>query len=191
MYFSSMNMMNELTFSISQFGTRLGTRLEGTQAREALLAALRSIGEPGRLIISLDGVDVLSGSFADETIAIPCARLSTGEYGDRYLVVRAPSLEVAEDLSHKLERRNLAMLCLLDNGWEVLGHIASQMRQTLELVVKMQQAVAKELSQALSINHNTCLHRVGRLADLHLIRREEVGLAGPHATYSFSSIIKP
>jgi len=186
-----MNMMNELTFPISQFGTRLGTRLEGTRAREALLAALVSIKEPGRLVILLDEIDVLSGSFADETIAIPCGRLTAGEYGDRYLVVRCPSLEIAEDLSHKLERRNLAMLCLLDNGWDVLGRIASQMRQTLELVVKMQQAVAKELSQALGINHNTCLHRVGHLADLRLIRREEVGLAGPHASYRFSSIIKP
>jgi hypothetical protein len=186
-----MNMMNELTFSISQFGTRLGTRLEGAQARQALIAALKSIDEPGRLVISLDGVDVLSGSFADETIAIPCARLTTGEYGDRYLIVRCPNLEIAEDLSHKLERRAVAMLCLHDNGWEVLGHIASQMRQTLELVIKLQTTVAKELSEALGINHNTCLHRVGRLANLHLIRREEVGLAGPHAAYRFSSIITP
>jgi DNA-binding Lrp family transcriptional regulator len=65
------------------------------------------------------------------------------------------------------------------------------MRQTLELVIKLQKTVAKELSEALGINHNTCLHRVGRLANLHLIRREEVGLAGPHAAYRFSSIITP
>jgi len=186
-----MNVMNERTFPISPFGVRLGTRLEGTRAREKLLAALASIPEPGRLIVSLDGVDVLSGSFADETIALSCARIATGEYGDRYIVVRSPSLEIAEDLSHKLERRHLAMLCLLDDGWEVLGQLAQPMRETLALVNKLEETTAKELSEALGIRHNACLHRVGRLADLRLIRREEVGLAGPHPTYRLSSIINP
>lgn len=184
-----MNMMNERAFQISPFGVRLGTRLEGKSAREKLLAALASIPEPGRLIVSLDGVEVLSGSFADETIALSCARLSTGEYGDRYIVVRSPSLEIVEDLSHKLERRHLAMLCLIGRRLEVLGQIAQPMRETLDLVNKLKETTAKELSLLLGIRHNACLHRVGRLADLRLIRREEVGLAGPHPTYRLSSII--
>ena len=186
-----MNTMNELIFPILPFGIRLGTRLEGKRAREKLLVVLESISEPGRLIVSLDGVEVLSGSFADETIALSCARLATGEYGDRYLVVRSPSLEIAEDLSHKLERRHLAMLCLLDDGWEVLGQLAQPMRETLTLVITRQETTAKELSEALGIRHNACLHRVGRLAELHLIRREEVGLTGPYPTYRLFSIISP
>ena len=186
-----MNMMNEHTFQISPFGVRLGTRLEGRYAREKLLAALASIPEPGRLIVSLDGVEVLSGSFADEAIALSCARLTTGEYGNRYLIVRSPSMEIAEDLSHKLERRRLAMLCLLDDRWEVLGQLAAPMRETLALVIKHKETTAKELAKILGIRHNACLHRVGRLADLRLIRREEVGLSGPYPIYRLSSIINP
>ena len=184
-----MNTMNELMFPIAPFGARLGTRLEGKSAREKLLAMLASIPEPGRLIVSLDGVEVLSGSFADETIALSCARLATGEYGDRYLIVRSPSMEIAEDLSHKLERRHLAMLCLLDDRWDVLGQLAAPMRETLALVIKHKETTPKELAGILDIRHNACLHRVGRLADLRLIRREEVGLAGPYPTYRLSSII--
>ena len=186
-----MNMMNERTFQISPFGVRLGTRLEGRYAREKLLAALASIPEPGRLIVSLDGVEVLSGSFADEAIALSCARLTTGEYGNRYLIVRSPSMEIAEDLSHKLERRRLAMLCLLDDRWEVLGQLAAPMRETLALVIKHKETTAKELAKILGIRHNACLHRIGRLADLRLIRREEVGLSGPYPIYRLSSIINP
>ena len=186
-----MNMMNERTFQISPFGVRLGTRLEGRYAREKLLAALASIPEPGRLIVSLDGVEVLSGSFADEAIALSCARLTTGEYGNRYLIVRSPSMEIAEDLSHKLERRRLVMLCLLDDRWEVLGQLAAPMRETLALVIKHKETTAKELAKILGIRHNACLHRVGRLADLRLIRREEVGLSGPYPIYRLSSIINP
>lgn len=186
-----MNTMNELTFPIAPFGVRLGTRLEGKSARKKLLAALASIPEPGRLIVSLNGMEVLSGSFADETIALSCARLATGEYGDRYLVVRSPNMEIAEDLAHKLERRRLAMLCLLDNRWDVLGQLAAPMRETLALVIKHKETTAKELAGILGIRHNACLHRVGRLADLRLIRREEIGLAGPYPTYRLSSIINP
>ena len=184
-----MNLMNERTFRISQFGVRLGTRLEGRAAREELLAALASIPEPGRLIVSLDGVEVLSGSFADETIALSCARLATGEHGDRYLVVRSPTLEIAEDLSHKLERRHLAMLCHVGERLEVLGQLPSPMRETLDLVIKLKETTAKELSQLLGIRHNACLHRVGRLAELRLIRREETGSAGPYRAYRLSSIV--
>jgi len=184
-----MNTMNELMFPIAPFGSRLGTRLEGKSAREKLLAMLVSIPEPGRLIVSLDGVEVLSGSFADETIALSCARLATGEYGDRYLIVRSPSMEIAEDLSHKLERQRLAMLCLLDDRWDVLGQLAAPMRETLALVIEHKETTAKELAGILGIRHNACLHRVGRLADLRLIRREEIGLTGPYPTYRLSSII--
>lgn len=183
--------MNEQTFPIAPFGVRLGTRLEGKGAREKLLATLSSIPEPGRLIVSLDEVEVLSGSFADETIALSCARLATGEYGDRYLIVRSPSLEIVEDLSHKLERRRLAMLCLIDDRWDVLGQLAAPMRETLALVIKHKETTAKELAGMLGIRHNACLHRVGRLADLRLIRREKIGLAGPYPTYRLSSIINP
>ena len=184
-----MNMMNERTFEIAPFGLRLGTRMEGRSAREKLLAALASIPEPGRLVVSLAGVEVLSGSFADETIALSCARLATGEYGDRYIVVRSPTLEIAEDLAHKLERRHLAMLCLVDDRVEVLGQLAPPMRETLDLVNKLEETTAKELSQLLGIRHNACLHRVGRLAELRLIRREESGSAGPHRAYRLFSII--
>ena len=184
-----MNVMNELTFPIAPFGVRLGTRLEGKGARERLLVTLESIPEPGRLIVSLDGVEVLSGSFADETIALSCARLATGEYGDRYLVVRSPSLEIAEDLSHKLERRHLAMFCLIDGRIEVLGQLAFPMRETLELVNKLKETTAKELSELLGIRHNACLHRVGKLTELRLIRREEIGSAGPHRAYRLFSVI--
>ncbi|UCF09535.1 MAG: hypothetical protein JSW65_05580, partial [Candidatus Bipolaricaulota bacterium] len=72
---------HEVRFPIAPFGPRLGTRGEGASAQEALLRALCALPEPGRLIVDLNGVDVLSGSFADEAIAIPCARVAAGEHG--------------------------------------------------------------------------------------------------------------
>ncbi len=182
--------MNEQVFRVDQFGARVGTRLEGKAAREGLLEALLSLPEPGRLVVSLDGVEVLSGSFADELIALPYARLTTGEFGDRYMILRAPTLALAEDLSHKLDRRRLAMLCFTKTSWSVLGLLPPPMQETLDLVIERKEATAGDLAEALQIRHNTCLHRVGRLAELRLIRRQEVGLGGPYPTYRFFSIIK-
>jgi len=184
-----MNEMEEGVFRIASFGARVGTRLEGEAARAALLSALTALCEPGRLIVSLDGVEVLSGSFADEAIALPYSRLAAEEYGDRYLVVCTPDLELADDLSHKLEQRRLAMLCLVDEGWEVLGPLPSPMRETLSLVIERGSVTAKDLAEALGIRHNACLHRVGRLSALRLIGRESIGVAGPHPAYRFFSIL--
>jgi len=186
-----MNAMHEQTFPIAPFGARLGTRLEGKSAREQLVGLLDELPQPGRVVVSLEAVEVLSGSFADEAIAIPYSRLASGEYGDRYLVLRAPSLEITDDLAHKLERRRLAMICLTDDGWEIVGLLSPAMREALTLVVKRGETTPKELAEALNIRHNACLHRVGRLAELRLIRREEVGLAGPHPSYRLFSILSP
>lgn len=185
-----MNHMDEGVFRIAPFGPRIGTRLEGETARAALLLALTALGEPGRLLVALDGVEVLSGSFADEAIALPCGRLAAGEYGNRFLVVRAPDLELVDDLSHKLEQHHLAMLCLIDNGWEVLGLLPPPIRETLALVIERHDVTAKELAQALGIKHNACLHRVGRLSALRLVGRQSVGVAGPHPAYRFFSILE-
>lgn len=187
----SMNRMDRHTFRLASFGVRVGTRLEGKIAREKLLTALETLSEPGRLTISLDGIEVLSGSFADEAVALSYARLITGEYGDRYMIVRSPVLEITEDLSSKLERRRMAMLCSSNDGWDVLGLLGTQIKETLALVIDRRETTAKELASLLGIRHNACLRRVGRLAELRLIRREEVGLAGPYHSYRFFSILNP
>lgn len=186
-----MNKMHERMFPIAPFGTRLGTRLEGKAAREQLLGIVHELPQPGRLVILLDDVEVLSGSFADEAIAIPYSRLAAGEYGDRYLVLRAPTPEITDDLSHKLERRRLAALCLTDDKWSVLGLLPTMMQETLALVIERGETTARELAEALNIRHNACLHRVSRLAQLRLIRREAIGLVGPHQSYRLFSILSP
>lgn len=165
--------------------------MEGRAVRTQLLAALDTLPEPGRLVVSLAGVEVLSGSFADEAIALPYARLTTGEYGDRYLIVKAPGEELVEDLSHKLERRHLAMLCMIGDDWTVLGLLPPVMRETLSLVIDHGQTTAREIAEALHIHQNTCVNRVARLAALRLIRREKVGFVGPYPSYRLHSILEP
>ncbi len=60
------------------------------------------------LVVDLAGLDVLSGSFADEALAETVARLAAGALPGRYLLVRSPSDELLEDLESKLKGRRLA-----------------------------------------------------------------------------------
>jgi hypothetical protein len=78
-----MNSMNEQSFDLSQFGSRIGTRLEGDVARPHLVAELDSLPPDGQLMISLQGIDVLSGSFADEVIGKTYQALVEGNHKDR------------------------------------------------------------------------------------------------------------
>jgi len=185
----SMNRMNRQTFSVAQFGTRLGTRAEGDTARGVLLAAIEAMPPDGQLLVSLDGIEVLSGSFADELIAKSYQLLVSGLYADRTMIVGAPSTEVTEGLDDKLTQRNLAMLCLQNGRSSILGQLADPHRETLSLVIDRQSATAKELADTLGIPPNACHQRLRRLVDLRLILQERIGDAAPRTQYRFRSIL--
>jgi len=184
-----MKRMNEQAFDISQFGSRVGTRLEGEAARSHLVTELEALPPEGQLAVSLQGIEVLSGSFADEVIGKVYQGLVEGVYGDRTMIIQTPSMELTDDLSHKLERRKLAMLCLSDGEWHLIGAHTSAMTETLGLIIDKGTTTAKELASELNLQMNACVNRVARLAKLHLIRREQIGMSGPQAIYSLHSIL--
>ncbi len=181
--------MKRQAFSVAQFGTRLGTRTEGEAARLALLATLEATPPDGQILVSLDEIEVLSGSFADELIAKSYQLLVSGLYADRTMVIGASAPEVTEGLDDKLSQRGLAMLCVHDGGWSILGQLADPHRETLALVIDRRAATAKELADALGIPANACHQRLRRLVDLRLVFQERIGDAAPRTQYRFRSIL--
>jgi len=177
-------------FRISQFGPRLGTRMEGQQARESLFALLHSLPEDGQVRVSLEGIDVLSTSFADELIGRTLQPLTIGEFGDRTMILETPALDLADGIDVKLAQRQLAMLCLVNDSWHLIGAHTPAMTETLGLIIDKGQTTAKELAGELGLQMNACVNRVARLAKLHLIQREQIGMSGPQAIYSLHSILK-
>lgn len=57
------------TFSFSQYGSELGTRMLGVQVREELLPMINSVAEGDKLILDFENVMVVANSFADECLA--------------------------------------------------------------------------------------------------------------------------
>jgi hypothetical protein len=177
------------SFHLAQFGPRLGTRMEGEHARAQLLTLLQSLPEDGQVRIQLEGLDVLSTSFADEVIGKAVDRLSCGEFGDRTLILVSPSLELADGIDAKLAQRQLAMLCLVGGDWHLVGAYTPAIRETLALILEKGETTAKELAVELGLQMNACVNRVARLAKLHLIRREPIGMSGPQTIYLLHSIL--
>jgi len=156
-------------FSLKRFGRRLGTRQEGRRARDELLCALEALPPGGKLLVDLSGLEVLSGSFADEALAKVAAKLKDGELPDRYLLVKAGEEELLEDLSERLARRGLALFALLEDGWRILGRLPGYLEETLHWIVKHGEATSPELAQALSISVKNASTRLSELQKLRLI----------------------
>ncbi|MEW5826463.1 MAG: winged helix-turn-helix transcriptional regulator [Candidatus Bipolaricaulota bacterium] len=185
-----MNKMKVSTIEISRFGRRLGTRLEGEAARRVLAAALDELPPGGQLALDLRGVDVLSGSFADEAIGRLSGLVASGAYGDRTLVVRSPTLDLVEDLADKLAQRKLALFCRVDDRWVVLGRLARPLRETLDLINERRRTTTKELADALAVPANVCHNRVRRLVTLGLVREERIDAAAPQTQYRFHAVVE-
>jgi hypothetical protein len=184
-----MGRMNSQTFSMAQFGPRIGTRSEGEAARSAVLDALDRLPSDGQLLVSLDGLEVLSGSFADEAIGKAYQALVSGLHEGRTMIVQTPSLELTEGLADKLTQRRLAMLCLEKDRWHVLGQLAEPHRKTLDLIINRGSTTAKELAEALAIPPNACHQRLKRLVELRLVLQERTGGTAPKTQYLFHSIL--
>ncbi len=188
-----MNRMNLASIDIARFGQRLGTRSEGTSARREIVACLEQLPDGGQLTLSLRGVDVLSGSFADEAIGKTCQLLTSGAYGDRTMIIASPSADLTEDLSDKLAQRKLAVLCRVGTAakpsWRVLGQLAQPLVETLELLMDRKSATTKELAETLGIAPNVCHNRIRHLVQLHLVREERMGASAPNTQYRFHSIV--
>ncbi len=163
--------------------------MEGDYARAQLIKLLTSLPDGSQVRISLDKMDVLSTSFSDELIGKTLHLLTQGEFGERTLVLETPSLDLADGIDVKLAQRQLALLCLTDDAWHLIGAQTPAITDTLRLIIEKGETTAKELAGELGLQMNACVNRVARLAKLHLIHREQIGMSGPQAIYSLHSIL--
>src|SRR5919109_2697769 len=123
--------------NIMKYGKMVGTRGEGRDAQKEIIQAIERMPEGENLILSLDGVKVFSGSFADEAVVTPYQRLVSGEYGEKHIVLDCDDKEILGDIEAKLERRKLSMLAVDGGlGWYVIGGLKKHLKETLDEVIK-------------------------------------------------------
>lgn len=171
---------------------RVGTRSEGQKVRPAMLEAVSAASRV--VVVDLQGVELLNSSFADEIVALPLQRVCSGEFGERYLVVVTPSLEVIQDVQLPLEKRNLTLMVfegeLTRKTWSLLGIRRSYFVDTLTEIMRLGEVSTGDLAKVLGISPQNCSNRLTELAARRLIQRDrEFGVRGGQ-THTNRSILE-
>jgi hypothetical protein len=171
--------LKKLSDALLKNGSREMTgRSRGIRIREGLERVLGE--EKGSLCIVLDfsGMGSIDFSWADEVVAKMISRLWSGEYGEKFLVVKNLGPSQAENIGVALERKKLAVLTTDAEGWKLIGSLNNYLIHTLTRVMKRRQLTLRELSEEEGIQMNTSGTRLLNLYKKRLVVRVERAMVG-------------
>jgi hypothetical protein len=171
--------LKKLAHTLLKNGSKDTTgRSRGIRIREGLERVLGE--EKGSLCIVLDfsGMGSVDFSWADEVVAKMISRLWSGEYGEKFLVLKNLSSSQAENIGVALERKKLAVLTTGTEGWKLIGSLNNYLIHTLTQVMKRRQLTLRELSEEEGIEMNTGGTRLLNLYKKRLVVRVERAMMG-------------
>jgi hypothetical protein len=166
--------LKKLTTTVLKNGSREMTgRLRGARIREALEKILGEEKRSLRVVLDFSGMGSIDFSWADEVVAKMISRLWSGEYGEKFLVLRNVNCSQAENIDVALERKRLAMLTTGPEGWRIVGSLNNYLIHTLNRVMNKKQLTLRELSEEEGIEMNTSGTRLLNLYRKRLVVRVE------------------
>jgi hypothetical protein len=171
-------LLKKLTHSLLRNGSKEMTgRSRGIRIREALEKILGEEKGALRVVLDFSGMGSIDFSWADEVVAKMISRLWSGEYGEKFLVLRNLNPSQAENIGVALERKKLAVLTTGPEGWRIIGSLNNYLIHTLNRVMKKRQLTLRELSAEEGIEMNTSGTRLLNLYKKRLVVRVERPMA--------------
>ncbi len=160
--------------------SNLVTRPSGQVIREYIEKRIEK--EKNGEVIALDfsKIGIIDYSCADEVVAKLISRLLSNEYGDKYILLTGLNDNQKENIEVALERKDLAVMAEIKDGRKILlGNLNNYLKKTLDLIVKKEKIIARELSEIMKLEANTSGMRLLNLHKKRLvIRTEEIGNGG-------------
>jgi hypothetical protein len=187
--------LKKLSNTVLKNGSREMTgRLRGARIREALEKILGEEKRSLRVVLDFSGMGSIDFSWADEVVAKMISRLWSGEYGEKFLVLKNLNSSQAENVGVALERKRLAILTTGQQGWRIIGSLNNYLIRTLNRVMNKKQLTLKELSEEEGIEMNTGGTRLLNLYRKRLVVRVEgpaMGRDEPHRgrQYIYQSLL--
>ncbi|MGO8988149.1 MAG: STAS-like domain-containing protein [bacterium] len=187
--------LKKLTSTVLKNGSReMSGRLRGARIREALERILGEEKRSLRVVLDFSGMGSIDFSWADEVVAKMISRLWSGEYGEKFLVLKNLTSSQAENVDVALERKRLAILITGPEGWRIIGSLNNYLIHTLNRVMEKKQLTLRELSEEEGIGMNTSGTRLLNLYRKRLVARVEgpaVGRNEPHRgrQYIYQSLL--
>lgn len=148
-------------------------RTRGVKVRGFLERLLKVEGGPALVLLDFSGVGPIDFSWADEVVAKMISRLWSGEYGEKYLVLKGLNASQLENISVALERKRLAALVTGADGWKIVGSLNNYLAQTLNTIMEKRHLTLRQLSEEEGIGMNTSGTRLLNLYKKRLVVREE------------------
>jgi hypothetical protein len=171
--------LKKLTNTLLKNGAREMTgRSRGIRIREALEKILGEEKGALRIVLDFSGMGPIDFSWADEVVAKMTSRLWSGEYGEKFLVLKNLNPSQAENISVALERKKLAVLATGPEGWRIIGSLNNYLSHTLNRVMEKRQLTLRELSEEEGIEMNTSGTRLLNLYKKRLVVRVEGPMMG-------------
>jgi hypothetical protein len=171
--------LKKLTTTLLKNGSREMTgRSRGIRIREALEKILGEEKGTLRVVLDFSGMGSIDFSWADEVVAKMISRLWSGEYGEKFLVLKNLNPSQSENIGVALERKKLAVLTTGPKGWRIIGSLNNYLIHTLKRVMKKRQLTLRELSEEEGIEMNTSGTRLLNLYKKRLVVRVERPMMG-------------
>jgi hypothetical protein len=164
--------LKKLSHTLVKNGSKEMTgRSRGVRIREAIEKIFGEEKGTLRVILDFSGIGSIDFSWADEAVAKMISRLWSGEYGEKFLVLRNLNPSQAENIGVALERKKLAVLTTGPEGWRIIGSLNNYLIHTLNRVMKKRQLTLRELSEEEGIEMNTSGTRLLNLYKKRLVVR--------------------
>ena len=171
--------IKKLPHTLLKNGSREMTgRSRGVRIREAIEKILGEGKGALRVVLDFSGMGSIDFSWADEVVAKLISRLWSGEYGEKFLVLKNLNPSQAENIGVALERKKLAVLTTGPEGWQIIGSLNNYLIHTLNQVMEKRQLTLRELSEEEGIEMNTGGTRLLNLYKKRLVVRVERPIMG-------------
>jgi hypothetical protein len=171
--------LKKLPHTLLKNGSREMTgRSRGVRIREAIEKILGEEKGALRVVLDFSGMGSIDFSWADEVVAKLISRLWSGEYGEKFLVLKNLNPSQAENIGVALERKKLAVLTTGPEGWQIIGSLNNYLIHTLNQVMEKRQLTLRQLSEEEGIEMNTGGTRLLNLYKKRLVLRVERPIMG-------------
>jgi len=176
------NLYKLLKEELKNGSSDLFTRQLGQAMRERIERNIAKDKEGQVIALDFSKIGIIDYSCSDEIVAKLISRLLSGEYGDKYIVLRGLNENQKENIEVALERKDLAVMAeIISQKTEdrkqmtelkiLLGILNNYLLETLNLIQRKGKITAGELSKELKLPANTSGTRLLNLYKKRLVRR--------------------
>jgi hypothetical protein len=156
----------------ARWNSFLATRERGRRVREDIENHLAKVAAGDTLILDFAGVDGITVSFGDESVAKLVLSRESGDFADRGMAVEGANEDVRETLESVLSRRKLAVAIVnLDGEPEILGE-QGWLPETLRAALDLQTFRASQIAERLGISPQAVNNRLKLLVASGAVARE-------------------